>query len=189
MTSFTGSTAAGRRVALLAAAGHRRQAAAPELGGNAPFLVFDEADLAAAMHGAVAARAYVQRPFYDAFVAGVADLMASVRLGDPFEPGTDIGPLISTAQRERVAGHVDRARGHATVVTGGAAPGFASSSALAKCAYYRPRLGQRPQPGRLTGRGLLVREVHAGQARPARHHGPRPQGLAPDGLRPPEQHT
>ncbi|MFE3648299.1 MULTISPECIES: gamma-aminobutyraldehyde dehydrogenase [unclassified Streptomyces] len=147
MTSFTGSTAVGKRVAEIATGTVKRLHL--ELGGKAPFVVFDDADLAAAVHGAVAGalintgqdctaatRAYVQRPLYDAFVSGVADLMATVRLGDPFDPSTDLGPLISHTQRDRVAGFVDRARGYATVVTGGEAP----QGALAKGAYYRPTL-------------------------------------------------
>ncbi|POX65538.1 gamma-aminobutyraldehyde dehydrogenase, partial [Microbacterium sp. Ru50] len=147
MTSFTGSTAVGKRVAEIATATVKRLHL--ELGGKAPFVVFDDADLDAAVHGAVAGalintgqdctaatRAYVQRPLYDAFVSGVADLMATVRLGDPFDPATDLGPLISHAQRDRVAGFVDRARTYATVVTGGEAPG----GDLAKGAYYRPTL-------------------------------------------------
>ena len=147
MTSFTGSTAVGRRVAGIAASTVKRLHL--ELGGKAPFLVFDDADIEAAVHGAVAAslintgqdctaatRAYVQRPLYDAFVRGVADLMDTVRLGDPFDPATDLGPLVSLAQRDRVAGFVERARAYATVVTGGEAPG----GELAAGAYYRPTL-------------------------------------------------
>ncbi|MGW0563773.1 gamma-aminobutyraldehyde dehydrogenase [Streptomyces sp. NPDC003016] len=147
MTSFTGSTAVGRRVAEIATSTVKRLHL--ELGGKAPFVVFDDADLEAAVHGAVAGslintgqdctaatRAYVQRPLYDAFVAGVAELMESVRLGDPFDPSTDLGPLISHAQRDRVAGFVERARAYARVVTGGEAP----AGDLAKGAYYRPTL-------------------------------------------------
>ncbi|WP_299533264.1 gamma-aminobutyraldehyde dehydrogenase [uncultured Streptomyces sp.] len=148
MTSFTGSTPVGRRVAEVAAATGKRLHL--ELGGKAPFVVFDDADLEAAAHGAVAAslintgqdctaatRAYVQRPLYDAFVREVAALMETVRLGDPLDPATDLGPLISRAQRDRVAGFVDRARAAgATVVTGGAAPG----GPLADGAYYLPTL-------------------------------------------------
>ncbi|KOV34566.1 gamma-aminobutyraldehyde dehydrogenase [Streptomyces virginiae] len=147
MTSFTGSTAVGKRVAEIATATVKRLHL--ELGGKAPFLVFDDADLEAAAHGAVAAslintgqdctaatRAYVQRPLYDAFVARVAELMETVRLGDPFASGTDLGPLVSHAQRDRVAGFVERARGYATVVTGGEVPG----GELVDGAYYRPTL-------------------------------------------------
>ncbi|MFI9240916.1 gamma-aminobutyraldehyde dehydrogenase [Streptomyces sp. NPDC053079] len=147
MTSFTGSTAVGRRVAEIATATVKRLHL--ELGGKAPFVVFDDADLDAAVHGAVAGalintgqdctaatRAYVQRPLYDAFVTGVAELMATVRPGHPLDPATDLGPLVSTAQRDRVAGFVDRARGYATVVTGGHVP----QGEWAKGAYYPPTL-------------------------------------------------
>ncbi|MFL3869896.1 gamma-aminobutyraldehyde dehydrogenase [Streptomyces bacillaris] len=147
MTSFTGSTAVGKRVAEIATATVKRLHL--ELGGKAPFVVFDDADLEAAVHGAVAGslintgqdctaatRAYVQRPLYDAFVRDVAALMETVRLGDPFAPTTDLGPLISHAQRDRVAAFVERARGYARVVTGGEAPG----GELADGAFYRPTL-------------------------------------------------
>jgi betaine-aldehyde dehydrogenase len=148
MVSFTGSSAVGRRVMALAAATAKRVHL--ELGGKAPFVVFDDADLEAAVHGAVAAslintgqdctaatRAYVQRPLYDAFVAGVADLMGTVRLGDPFDVRTDQGPLISRQQQQRVAGFVERARdAGAKVVRGGAVPG----GELSRGAYYEPTL-------------------------------------------------
>ncbi|MEU0688218.1 gamma-aminobutyraldehyde dehydrogenase [Streptomyces uncialis] len=147
MTSFTGSTGVGKRVAEIATATVKRLHL--ELGGKAPFVVFDDADLEAAIQGAVAGslintgqdctaatRAYVQRPLYDAFVAGVADLMAGVRLGDPFDRATDLGPLVSYAQRDRVAAIVERARGYARVVTGGEIPGGDLSSG----AFYRPTL-------------------------------------------------
>lgn len=147
MTSFTGSTAVGRRVAEIATATVKRLHL--ELGGKAPFVVFDDADLDAAVHGAVAGalinsgqdctaatRAYVQRPLYEAFVERTAALMETVRLGDPFAPGTDLGPLVSHAQRDRVAAVVDRARSYARVVTGGEAP----QGELKDGAYYRPTL-------------------------------------------------
>jgi len=142
MTSFTGSTIVGKRVAEVATATVKRLHL--ELGGKAPFVVFDDADLEAAVHGAVAGslintgqdctaatRAYVQRPLYDAFVAGVAELMATVRVGDPFDAKTDLGPLVSHVHRDRVAAIVGRARAYATVVTGGEAPDSPG-------AYYLP---------------------------------------------------
>ena len=151
MVAFTGSSATGRRVAAQASGspgGPRRLHL--ELGGKAPFLVHDDADLEAAIHGAVAGslinsgqdctaatRAYVQRPLYDAFVAGVADLMGEVSVGAPQDPATDLGPLVSHRQRDRVAGFVDRARqAGAKVLRGGSAPG----GALAAGAYYLPTL-------------------------------------------------
>ncbi|MFI5534242.1 gamma-aminobutyraldehyde dehydrogenase [Kitasatospora sp. NPDC051853] len=152
MVSFTGSTPVGKRVAELAVAGVKRTHL--ELGGKAPFVVFDDADLDAAVHGAVAAslinsgqdctaatRAYVQRPLYDAFVAGVAELYGQVRIGDPLNPATDLGPLVSYAHRDRVAGFVERARSYATVVTGGPARVLGHDGTdLSVGAYHLPTL-------------------------------------------------
>ncbi|MQS07765.1 gamma-aminobutyraldehyde dehydrogenase [Streptomyces alkaliphilus] len=148
MVSFTGSTEVGHRVAGLAAGAGKRTHL--ELGGKAPFVVFDDADPEAAVHGAVAAclinsgqdctaatRAIVHRSVFDAFVSGVADLMSGVRVGDPFDPDTDIGPLISPAHRDRVAGFVERAReAGARVVTGGRVPTHTPTGG----AHYRPTL-------------------------------------------------
>jgi len=148
MVSFTGSTPVGQQVMTTAAGTVKRVHL--ELGGKAPFLVFDDADLDAAVNGAVAGalintgqdctaatRAYVQRPLYDQFVAGVADLMGQVRLGPTDDPSTDQGPLISRRQQESVAGFIERARGYgAKIVTGGSIPG----GDLARGAYYEPTL-------------------------------------------------
>ncbi|CEA09553.1 Gamma-aminobutyraldehyde dehydrogenase [Arthrobacter saudimassiliensis] len=148
MTSFTGSTGVGRRVMALAARTAKRVHL--ELGGKAPFLVFDDADVEAAAHGAVAGaiinggqdctaatRAYIQAPLFDAFTARVAELMDAVRVGDPADPDTDLGSLISHAHRDKVAGFVDRARtAGAKVLAGGEAPG----GSLAGGAFYRPTL-------------------------------------------------
>jgi betaine-aldehyde dehydrogenase len=153
MVSFTGSTAVGRRVAELATATVKRTHL--ELGGKAPFVVFEDADLEAAVHGAVAGalinggqdctaatRAYVQRPLYDAFVAGVAELFGRIRLGDPRNPRTDLGPLVSYAHRDRVAGFVERARRDgATVVIGGERPALGHDGTdLTRGAFYLPTL-------------------------------------------------
>ena len=148
MTSFTGSTAVGRHIAALAAANGTRLHL--ELGGKAPFVVFDDADLEAAIRGAVAGslinsgqdctaatRAYVHRSRFDDFVSGVADLMASVRLGPTRDEDTDQGPLASFRQRDKVAAMVDRAAADgAKVVTGGRAP----DGDLGRGAYYEPTL-------------------------------------------------
>ncbi len=148
MISFTGSTRAGSRVGSLAAGQAKRVHL--ELGGKAPFVVFDDADLEATARGAVAGslinsgqdctaatRAYIQRPLYDAFVDRVAELMSQVVLGPVYDPATDLGSLISTAHRDDVAGMVDRARAAgAKVVTGGRA----GTGDLAVGAYYEPTL-------------------------------------------------
>ena len=148
MTSFTGSTAVGRHIAGIAAANGTRLHL--ELGGKAPFVVFDDADLDAAIQGAVAAslintgqdctaatRAYVHRSRFDDFVSGVAELMDRVRLGLPTDPDTDQGPLASFRQRDKVAGMVERAvQGGARAVAGGKAP----DGDLEAGAYYAPTL-------------------------------------------------
>ncbi|PYC79172.1 gamma-aminobutyraldehyde dehydrogenase [Streptomyces tateyamensis] len=152
MVSFTGSTAVGKRVAELATATVKRTHL--ELGGKAPFVVFDDADLEAAVHGAVAGslinsgqdctaatRAYVQRPLYEQFVAGVAELFAAIRVGDPRNPQTDLGPLVSFTHRDRVAGFVERARDYATVVTGGSRGKLGHDGTdLTRGAFYLPTL-------------------------------------------------
>ena len=145
VVTFTGSTAVGRRVMAAAAVhGHRTQL---ELGGKAPFVVFDDADLDAAIHGAVAGslinsgqdctaatRAIVARNLYDDFVAGVGELMSKLVVGDPADPDTDLGPLISTVHRDKVAAMVGRAPGQGgRIVTGGSAPDLPGS-------FYRPTL-------------------------------------------------
>ena len=147
MVSFTGSTRVGRTV--LEAAATTAKRVHLELGGKAPFVVFDDADLDAAIQGAVAAslinsgqdctaatRAIVHRSLHDRFVEGVADLFASVRLGPTQDPATDLGPLISTGHRDRVAALVDRSRAYARVVTGGTIPG----GELVRGSYYAPTL-------------------------------------------------
>jgi len=148
MVSFTGSTPVGRRVMELATGTVKRVHL--ELGGKAPFVVFDDADLDAAANGAVAGalintgqdctaatRAYVQRPHLEAFVEKVAAIMDTVRLGDPSDPSTDQGPLISMRQRDSVHGYVQQAvAAGATVVCGGVLPG----GDLAEGSYYPPTL-------------------------------------------------
>jgi betaine-aldehyde dehydrogenase len=147
MVSFTGSTRVGRTV--LEAAATTAKRVHLELGGKAPFVVFDDADLEAAIHGAVAGslinagqdctaatRAIVHRSRYTEFVDGVADLYRTVRLGPTSDPATDLGPLISMAHRDKVAGMVDRARAYARIVTGGEVP----DGTLAAGSYYTPTL-------------------------------------------------
>lgn len=151
MVSFTGSSAVGRQVMARAAATAKRVHL--ELGGKAPLVVFDDADVVAAAHGAVAAalinggqdctaatRAIVHESVMDAFVSTAAELMSRVVVGDPGDPATDLGTLISHGHRDRVAGFVDRARAAgAEIVTGGCSPG----GDLASGAYYLPTLVTR----------------------------------------------
>lgn len=134
MVSFTGSTAVGTHIAGLVAP--RAKRVHLELGGKAPCVVFDDADLEAAVNGVVAGalinagqdctaatRAYVQRPLFGEFVRDVADLLQSVTIGDPASPQTDLGSLSSRRQRDRVQGFVRRAEADgAEIVIGGQAP-------------------------------------------------------------------
>jgi betaine-aldehyde dehydrogenase len=145
VVTFTGSTAVGRKVMAAASVhGHRTQL---ELGGKAPFVVFGDADLDAAIQGAVAGslinsgqdctaatRAIVARELYDDFVAGVGEVMSKMVVGDPTDPDTDLGPLISSVHRDKVAAMVARAPGQGgRIVTGGVVPDLPGS-------FYRPTL-------------------------------------------------
>jgi len=146
MVSFTGSTPVGKRVMELATADVKRVHL--ELGGKAPFVVFADADLDAAVQGAAAGalinsgqdctaatRAYVQRPLYEEFVGKVSELFSSIRVGDPTDPTTDIGPLISRAQQQRVVGFVERARAAGATINVG---GTVADGELSEGAYYLP---------------------------------------------------
>ncbi|MGH2679066.1 MAG: aldehyde dehydrogenase [Actinomycetota bacterium] len=115
--TFTGGTAAGRAVSRAAA--ERFAKVTVELGGKTPVLVFDDVDIETAARGVafgafVAAgqtcicgsRVLVQRSIHDDFVEALVSIARSIRIGDPFEPDTQLGPLISAAARERVLGYV-----------------------------------------------------------------------------------
>jgi betaine-aldehyde dehydrogenase len=131
MVSLTGSTPAGKKVMATAAATLKRVHL--ELGGKAPLLVFDDADIEALAAGATlgatfnsgqdctaATRVYVDRSRFAEAVDAVAEAMSAVKAGGPYEPDVAMGPLISARQRERVSGFIDRARAAgARVVVGG----------------------------------------------------------------------
>lgn len=148
MVSFTGSTAIGRTVLEAAAVNTKRVHL--ELGGKAPFVVFEDADVDAAVHGAVAGslinsgqdctaatRAIVHRSIYQEFVDKLAKRFRDIRLGLQDDDGADLGSLVSLKHREHVAGIVERARGYAKVLTGGEVP---SEGVLARGAFYPPTL-------------------------------------------------
>ena len=132
--SFTGSTEVGRML-LKTAADHVINCSM-ELGGNAPFLVFEDADIDAAVAGAYLAkmrnggeactaanRFYVHESVAAEFSAKLAKRLAAVRLGPGLEDGTELGPLVNADTRDKVAGLVDQAtRDGGQVVLGGAAP-------------------------------------------------------------------
>ena len=129
--SFTGSTEIGKSL-YAAAAGHVQKISL-ELGGNAPFIVLDDADLDAAVEGAIASkfrnagqtcvcanRIYAQAGIHDAFVERLAARMGQLRIGNGAHPETDIGPLIDLAAVEKTEEHIaDALEKGARLVTGG----------------------------------------------------------------------
>ncbi|MFC5303005.1 NAD-dependent succinate-semialdehyde dehydrogenase [Azospira restricta] len=129
--SFTGSTPVGKR--LMAACAGTVKRVSLELGGNAPFIVFDDADLDAAVRGALASkyrnagqtcvcanRLLVQDGVYDAFAAKLAEAVAAMKVDDGLENGTQIGPLINEAAVKKVEGLVaDAVAKGAKAVLGG----------------------------------------------------------------------
>jgi succinate-semialdehyde dehydrogenase / glutarate-semialdehyde dehydrogenase len=130
--SFTGSTEVGRT--LIAQAADNVLNVSMELGGNAPFLIFDDADLDAALEGAMIAkmrnigeactsanRFHVAGSVADEFASRLADRMGSLKVGRGTEEGVDVGPLIDDDQRSKVSDLVDDAvaKGATAVVGGG----------------------------------------------------------------------
>jgi succinate-semialdehyde dehydrogenase/glutarate-semialdehyde dehydrogenase len=150
--SFTGSTEVGRR--LIASSGDQVVRTSMELGGNAPFLVFEDADLDAAVEGALIAkmrnmgeactaanRFLVARPVASEFARRLADRMSGMRLGHGLDPATDVGPLIDETARERIRTLIDDAvgRGAAVIAGGGVAdgPGY----------FFQPTVLEDVDPG------------------------------------------
>ncbi|WP_412777303.1 NAD-dependent succinate-semialdehyde dehydrogenase [Thalassospira lucentensis] len=140
--SFTGSTGVGRT--LLAEAAKSVVSCSMELGGNAPFVVFDDADLDAALDGAMVAkmrnggeactaanRFYVQSGIHDAFVEGLTARMANLKLGAGYEPDTQCGPMITTRAVEKIDRLVTEAKSRGARATVGGTP-------LPGSGYYYP---------------------------------------------------
>lgn len=140
--SFTGSTGVGRT--LLAEAAKTVVSCSMELGGNAPFVVFDDADLSAALDGAMVAkmrnggeactaanRFYVQSGIHDAFVEGLTQRMAALKLGAGYDPETQCGPMITTKAVAKIDRLVAEAKERGARATTGGAP-------LDGSGYYYP---------------------------------------------------
>jgi aminobutyraldehyde dehydrogenase len=134
MVSLTGSIATGQKI--LAAAADNLKRTHLELGGKAPVIVFDDADVEALVAGVrtfgfynagqdctAACRLYVGRGIYERVVAELTSAAKSIKVGTPQEPGVEMGPLISDAHRERVTAMVARAQAtkHIELTTGGKA--------------------------------------------------------------------
>lgn len=129
--AFTGSTSVGKQI-LQAAVGNLKKVSL-ELGGKSPMLVFEDADLDAAIPGTArgiffnagqvcvaGSRLYVERPIFDRVLQGVADFAEKLRVGPGMAPETEIGPLVSANQLQRVTGYIDSGRTQgADLITGG----------------------------------------------------------------------
>jgi betaine-aldehyde dehydrogenase len=132
--SFTGSTEVGRSILRNSATNFKRTAL--ELGGKAPQIVFDDADVDAALQGcamgmffnqgevcAAGTRVIAHRKIYDSIVDGLKAAAEAQVVGDPFDPSTTMGPLVNQRQRDRVVGYIQTGVGEgAEIVTGGATP-------------------------------------------------------------------
>ncbi len=144
--AFTGSTATGRRV-VAASAGNLKKVQL-ELGGKGANIVFEDANLVAAVNGAAWAifhnqgqaciagsRLVLHEKIADAFLEKFIALARSIKLGNPLDPSTEMGPLTSLQHRDRVLSYVDVARSQGgEVLTGGVAPG----GELAAGCYVQP---------------------------------------------------
>jgi succinate-semialdehyde dehydrogenase/glutarate-semialdehyde dehydrogenase len=148
--SFTGSTEVGRT--LIGKAADQVLRVSMELGGNAPFLVFDDADLDSAVEGAMIAkmrnigeactaanRFHVADSVAGAFAERLAEQMEGLKVGRGTEEGVQVGPLISAAARDKVAGLVEDAvqRG-GKLLTGGSIPGGIAGGEAPRGYFYNP---------------------------------------------------
>ena len=132
--SFTGSTAAGRAIGEVC--GRLLRPVTLELGGKSAAIILDDADLDATMKGLrsasfvnngqtcyLSSRILAPRSRYDDVVAALVALVDGMKVGDPLDPATDIGPLVSARQRERVLGYIEAGRNSdAKLVVGGSVP-------------------------------------------------------------------
>jgi phenylacetaldehyde dehydrogenase len=132
--SFTGSTSTGRRI-LDAARGNLKRVTL-ELGGKSANIIFPDADLRAAITGssdgiffnagqacAAGSRLYVHEDVYDEVVGGIVELAQKIRVGDGFDPSSQIGPLASREHFERVSGYLQTGKDEGTILTGGSRHG------------------------------------------------------------------
>ena len=146
LISLTGATETGK--AVMRAASDSLKRVHMELGGKAPLIVFNDADQEAAAQGAIcggfvntgqdctaATRIYVQNDSYNTFLKRYLELVAEIRVGDPSSPKTDMGPLVSAAQLERVESLVKTAKGSGKFHTGGKR---AKVSGLEKGFFFEP---------------------------------------------------
>lgn len=155
--TFTGSTEVG--IKLLRACADTVKKVSMELGGNAPFLVFDDADVDAAVDGAIVSkfrnagqtcvctnRFYVQDGVYDAFVARLAERVRGLKVGYGRDEGVVIGPLIDRAAVEKVEEHLaDALAGGARILAGGGRSDLGGN-------FFQPTVVADVQPGMMLAR-------------------------------------
>lgn len=190
MVSFTGSTATGRAVMTTAAQTVKKVFL--ELGGKSAFLVLDDADLESACARAAVAvcthagqgcslttRLVVPRQRYDEAVAVAAATMSGVAVGDPTDPATVCGPLISARQRDRVQGYLDlaRAEGATFACGGGRPPGRATGFYIAPTVIAGLTNDARVAREEIFGPVLVVL-AHDGDADAVRIANDSPYGLS-----------
>ncbi|KFB10703.1 betaine-aldehyde dehydrogenase [Nitratireductor basaltis] len=132
--SLTGSAETGRKV--MSRAGGQMKHATMELGGKSPLIVFDDAELENAISGAIlgnfystgqicsnGTRVFLQEGIRDRFLDRLVERTRAIRLGDPLDPETHLGPLISKAQRERVLSYIESGKSEgASLLCGGGIP-------------------------------------------------------------------
>jgi len=154
--AFTGSTRTGRSI-LRAAADSNLKRVTLELGGKSPNIFFSDAGWESAVEGAVfgvfvnqgevcsaGSRILVEQRIYDDFLEAVVEKARAIRLGDPLDRATRMGPLVTAAHRERVMGYVEQGRREgARLVLGGGRP----DGALAGGAYLEPTIFGSVDPG------------------------------------------
>lgn len=162
MVSFTGGTATGRAIGMIAA--ERLIPVALELGGKSPHIVFDDANIEAAVENIMGgifegsgqscvagSRLFVQRGIYDRLVARLVERAGSIRVGLPTDPASEMGPLASFAQRSRVEKYIAAAQAEGgEILLGGKRP---DSPETAHGAFYLPTI-----IGGLGNRATCVRE-------------------------------
>jgi acyl-CoA reductase-like NAD-dependent aldehyde dehydrogenase len=169
MVSITGSTQAGVRVAQAAAPTVKRLTL--ELGGKSPFILLDDADLAAALPVAVRScfvnngqtcsaltRLIVPRTLLSAVEDGLASLIGAMRVGDPLDPGTDLGPVVTAGQRQSIRGYIEQGSAEgATLVAGGQDP----PEGLDRGFYVRPTVFSAVTPDMVIAREEIFGPVLA----------------------------
>ena len=173
--SFTGGVATGKRV--LKAAAETLKRVSLELGGKSPNIVFTDADLETAVKGAVRAifrsqgqscvagsRLILQDAVYDRFMERFLKTVANLKIGDPLDPATDFGPLITAQHRERVEGYIQSGLDEgARLLTGGKQP---SDPTLQKGNYLLPTVFENVTPAmricheEIFGPVLTVQKFH-----------------------------